>query len=784
MSHARTLDGRRCEPLISEASCGAFQANLRSCIMAEPTRPPSIPASARYCADNAANFRWVDGPVDADGKPHGMTRTYSDDGLLHAEADHVNGTPEGLNTVFHPDGSVASTGEWRNGKMYDAVFFRAKGPSTEPFPGDVGPAVISVRYCSLDGTANDRILYFDGAGQEVTDTGEPMPPRPASVDAEASWFPRRARWLRGGVLRGAKPARVGTCKQWTANGVLEEHEAYDAAGQRLLHEKFFDDGTVERRKVYEAGICRIAERYRAPGVLRSRTITDEEDRDVHTVAYDAKGIIEKEETWRYEGDVLMHHIEREAGGVLLFEATRVGDVTTAQLYAAGRREAEGTIVANALTGQWRVFDQAGAVRFEFDATPLAVTTKLAYSSVWQALQTALFRTVEPTLGPIAELAGCTEVAWATLETCYGKAVGFASLLRGLTASEPMVQSFALNKIMMQIEHQGSVYPATAAVVPFLIRLLVHPNVDRMAVLGMVLAVGRAAAPYRAEAERSLVDNPVTESDDWRLAVLGTVDAIGAEWDILAKLLEVDDAKLQGVIVALAGLARGRDLSKQLLQLALEATSPTLRAIAIDALCEPTLPTLVASLAPCLADADPLVRMSAAIALGCRWGVAAPTGTDTQLAEALAKLDELGPAYYQLPFVDVRPLAYVALAAGSMRTPACVAMAPTIVDGLAGCDGVTAIEVGRGLLALALGTGTLSPIASFVDVLDSLARSERFFAFNVNAAEVLRDFGLPTQAEALATLVATLRQASDPAAALQATMAEAEADDDDVDEDED
>jgi hypothetical protein len=73
---------------------------------------------------------------------------------------------------------------------------------------------------------------------------------------------------------------------------------------------------------------------------------------------------------------------------------------------------------------------------------------------------------------------------------------------------------------------------------------------------------------------------------------------------------------------------------------------------------------------------------------------------------------------------------------------------------------------------------LSPIASFVDVLDSLARSERFFAFNVNAAEVLRDFGLPTQAEALATLVATLRQASDPAAALQATMAEV--DDEDVD----
>lgn len=202
MSHARTLDGRRCEPLISEASCGEFQANLRSCIMAEPTRPPSIPASARYCADNAANFRWVDGPVDADGKPHGMTRTYSDDGLLHAEADHVNGTPEGLNTVFHPDGSVASTGEWRNGKMYDAVFFRAKGPSTEPFPGDVGPAVMSVRYCSLDGTANDRILYFDGAGQEVTDTGEPMPPRPASVDAEASWFPRRALVARWSTARG------------------------------------------------------------------------------------------------------------------------------------------------------------------------------------------------------------------------------------------------------------------------------------------------------------------------------------------------------------------------------------------------------------------------------------------------------------------------------------------------------------------------------------------------------------------------------------------------------
>lgn len=751
--------------------------------MTTPARPKNVPETARFVADNAEGYRWVDGAVDAEGKAHGLTRLFSEvgDGYLHQECTYAHEVVVGTNTVYHPDGTVASTGEWRDGTLLDAVYYRAKGESPEPFPGDVGASVVSVRFCSRSGTANEQILYFDAQGREVTDTGDPMPVRPPSVDADARFFPQRELWLSGGVLRGEEPKQVGICKQWTPEGVLVRHDEFDAAGVPLSSQRFFSDGALSENVRFENGERRLREKYRAPGQLSSREEKDERGRLTHDADFAKDGSLREEKTWAYEGDALARHRELGRKGVLLFEATRSEGGHLCRIHEpsgeGSQLLAEGNVANGRLAGSWRVLADDGRTRTEVDVSPYEVEVKdLERRDVFRALSVALYRHFGSRLGDVPELAKVSDTPWATLKGCYGTAKEFPSYLKALTAPEPIVKAFALGRIMSEIEHQGSVYPATGAVAPYFVRLLANAAVDRVALLECLHEVAQAAAPYRSDAEESLAKEPARMSDkegDWRFAILDTLDAIGEGWPTLAKVLELGTPKEQGLIVSLAGHARGRDLAPEIVRLAKEAPSPTLRAVAVDALCSRESKVDAASLSPCLEDPDALVRMSAAIALACRFGPDAPRATDARLAEALAHLDERKASYYALPFVRSHPLAYLALAAGSRRTEPCFAMAMPLAQRLAEVDGVSAPEVGRGLLALAFGRCKKPFMPGFVDVLEGLAKSDPFFALNVNAAEVLRDFGLPGHAiggrEALTALVAELRAAEDPEGLLYARM---------------
>ncbi|MEQ1565302.1 MAG: hypothetical protein ABMA64_06665 [Myxococcota bacterium] len=87
-----------------------------------------------------------------------------------------------------------------------------------------------------------------------------------------------------------------------------------------------------------------------------------------------------------------------------------------------------------------------------------------------------------------------EIDWSQVEGAYSQQVKhFPTLLQAMTSPIAAVRRSALGTILGEIEHQGSIYPATGAVMPFLLRLLAHPNVEPGKVLGSLVYVVEWAA---------------------------------------------------------------------------------------------------------------------------------------------------------------------------------------------------------------------------------------------------------------------------------------------------
>ncbi len=87
-----------------------------------PPRPESVPDDARY-EPEFAGYEWVQGELDAEGRRHGPCLEWNEEGLLHGKCTYVHGKLHGLNENYHPDGKLASAGQWREGVAYDCDYF-------------------------------------------------------------------------------------------------------------------------------------------------------------------------------------------------------------------------------------------------------------------------------------------------------------------------------------------------------------------------------------------------------------------------------------------------------------------------------------------------------------------------------------------------------------------------------------------------------------------------------------------------------------------------------------
>jgi antitoxin component YwqK of YwqJK toxin-antitoxin module len=725
-----------------------------------PARPRTVPEDARWDPKDPG-FEWVLGRVDDEGRRHGPYRSWTRDGVLHGESNYVHGKVHGKNLNFHPDGTVASEADWVMGLILDSVFYRSDNPTTEPF-AQANPNVWSVRYYTRDGKTNYTIRYFMRDGTECGPDGNALPPRPASVSPDARWFPDMDRWVDGAIERGTNN-QVGSWRWWSREGVLRHEEVRDASGQATLISQYEPEGTL-KKKTARGPHGEERDYYYEDGKLSTRYREDASGRQTYKASWQRDGELEEETSCTFDGDTLTSVTERGRGGVLRFEARREGPALACMLYQRDGKTmaATGLIDNDKLTGNWRIFDEHGAVRREVDVTPLELTQRpTAHGLDWE-LGHALYKTDAPAFATPEQLSGVDDEPWAETAGCFDEHVAeLPQLLRGLTSPDPLIREYCLGAIVSEIEHQGSTYPATARVIPWLARLLSHPGVEQAKLLTTLQCAGQNTAPYVDQVQ------DMDAGDPERFAIEGTYKAIGAAWPLIFACFGAASIEERRMILVLAKYAA--EAKADIIDVARHDSDAGMRACAIDSLCS-MASVDIADVAPSLGDKDPLVRAATAIALALTKGPDAPREVVAALREAVHSADRDLPARWnELPYTDGHLLAYLSLATGSVRSADARSLAQALCERLDTVDAPSAVTYGQGLLALAFGRGERPFAKRFAEILAALAASKQFWVFNVNASEVLDKWHLPHSQGELAKLVAELATQSDAEAWLHAQM---------------
>ncbi|HEX5058172.1 MAG TPA: hypothetical protein VFV99_02375 [Kofleriaceae bacterium] len=724
-----------------------------------PDRPRTVPEDARWDPKDPG-FEWIAGGLDADGRRHGTYRSWTRDGVLHGESNYVHGKVHGKNLNYHPDGTVASEADWVMGLILDSVFFRSDAPTPEPF-AQAAPNVWSVRYYTKDGKTNYTIRYFLRDGTECGPDGNLLPPRPANVSPDARWFPDMDRWVDGSIERGTNN-QVGHWRWWSREGTLRHEEMRDSSGQAALVAQYESDGALKKKTTRNAQ-GEERDYYFDGGKLSTRYREDAKGRQTYKGSWLRDGELDEESTRTFENDTLASVTERGRGGMLRFEARREGPALACVLYHDDGKtiSATGVIESEKLVGTWRIFDAAGAVRREVDMTPLEIQQRPTAEGLSWELGHALYKTDEPSLPTPEQLVGVDDEPWGEPSGCFDENVEeFPRLLRGLTSRDELIRQYCLGAIDHEIEHQGSTYAATARVIPWLAKLLSHPDVDRPTLLATIQSAGENAAPYFDQVQELDADDPD------RIAIEGTANAVSAAWpQIFAVFPHATPAERRTILV-LAKFAS--DAKPNIIEVARRDADPGMRACAIDSLT--SLPGYdLADVTPCLTDKDALVRAATAIAIALSKGPDAPRDVVAVLRDAVHSYKDIASRWQELPYTDGHVLAYLALATGAVRSSDARSLAQALCERIDDVDGRSAVTYGHGLLALALGSGERPFAKRFIEILDTLATSKQFWVFNVNASEVLEKWNLPRSHDALVALVAELKATPDPEAWLHAKM---------------
>ncbi|MFF3945697.1 HEAT repeat domain-containing protein [Streptomyces sp. NPDC001902] len=211
------------------------------------------------------------------------------------------------------------------------------------------------------------------------------------------------------------------------------------------------------------------------------------------------------------------------------------------------------------------------------------------------------------------------VAWAELHHAYGPAGDVPALLRALTSPEQETAEEAEQELWGSLVHQGTVYRATVAAVPFLARLAVA-GVRRAELLGMVGAIAESTDehdPQRPGAARTAVvaqlplllpllsdaDPEVRQCAAWAVAQCGPEAGPDARVELRRRWeTESDPTVRADVLTACTAVDRGA--ARELCAAALRATeSPRERVAALLAIVDTGQPwggdatAVVAALSP-------------------------------------------------------------------------------------------------------------------------------------------------------------------------------------------
>lgn len=601
-------------------------------------------------------------------------------------------------------------------------------------------------------------------GRCVDDADQPLPERPAGVPTGASYDLDTGTWVEGPDIDWAAPdetepaPRSGRYVWWVSTGVRD-------------HERVYVDGA----NVYDRG-------YYASGAPMVDRVYDRDRNELSVTWWGADRVKSRRDRAWDEHGVRAERICAEGGGQYL--GVRDGDGMKWTFEEEGVVVAEGRVVKNRAVGRWTFVADDARYVIELDGKMRAAVDE-EFDPSWILGACLIEREGS---GPrIPLLDGVDAIPWAEVEGAFGRqVVKFPTLLQAMTSPIAAVRRSARGAILGEIEHQGSIYPATAAVMPFLIRLLHHPNVDGLALLQtLVYVVEWAAGRSEDEDDGDLdgdLDEDLDEGDDdedldgddddedldgddddnpYLRAARDTVKAVADGFDAIAVHLAAHPEQ----VLTLA--AHAGEPGRAQLVAAVHHPDPAVAAIAVHGLAG-RRDTTESDVRTWIGHPDPLVQLAVAVRAAQRFGPDTPEPAVDVLLAALHPPDGLEARYRGLPFVDGRLIGAVAIALANVRTPRAMAAAPVLAADLDRLDLFTLDTLTNGLLALCFGDGTGPFAPDFLDVLDRLGSSGQLRNF-ANFTGTARRWNLPSSVDGIRALAADLRATPDPERALRTRM---------------
>jgi hypothetical protein len=207
-----------------------------------PARPAGVPADAEW---NARSWEWELTPRDAEGRAHGLVRTWRGDGELSSEYEHRAGVREGAFRRFHPDGSVAREGLYADGRQHGTMIARGyEGPGATHEPMQsccVPPGAWQLQHDFNEGHL-DEVRWYDRAGALILPSGAPHPERPASVPRAAPFEEQTDQWVQRAYNSEGSPD--GTWRRWARDGVLLHLDVFRAGKAHGLWQRWDAAGAL------------------------------------------------------------------------------------------------------------------------------------------------------------------------------------------------------------------------------------------------------------------------------------------------------------------------------------------------------------------------------------------------------------------------------------------------------------------------------------------------------------------------------------------------------------
>lgn len=279
------------------------------------------------------------------------------------------------------------------------------------------------------------------------------------------------------------------------------------------------------------------------------------------------------------------------------------------------------------------------------------------------------------------------IDWSQVGSCYGRSGEIPAAIQGLTSDDAITREQALGTLWTNLEHQGSVYEASALAAPFLLEIVAHPQAqDKRQVVNLLACLGSKGAYLRPgfqTLEMRLLSQRLQEEpplhpealDDYRRWVEQTHQAVRKGLPLFLPLLADPDPEMRMEIAfLLSAFKQDRAwLSPSVIRQLQEETNEYVQCCLLLCLGELLLstPEALAILMPYLVEGETeLLQFTAAMALCTLLEEKTPEEAVQCLFRVLVDPLPLQPPYEQIPrewgscWVHMRALYYLDLLTAS------------------------------------------------------------------------------------------------------------------------